>query len=248
MDNLYISISQPHGMTGRYEILRKINQNTFSVYIAPGRVLSEALIPGPVRMMHGPVTYLTFGHAHPFLSLPPDQTHRIGFRRVEGMSGLIGAIRKDESHLLFIQYSREHLEEYETSIPVLLRHAERMHDIMPRLSSLPTIMMRSSNRSAYVQTGTSSLPIRHGRQKEGDGIWDRKRCMNAPGQMALLHPEKKSSGTDNSHCLSELLFHLETGAVIRTIPLITGSLPSTDRTAEYRTRPSKKGYERDEEE
>lgn len=119
MDNLYISISQPHGMTGRYEILRKINQNTFSVYIAPGRVLSEALIPGPVRMMHGPVTYLTFGHVHPFLSLPPDQTHRIGFRRVEGMSGLIGAIRKDESHLLFIQYSREYLEEYETSIPVL---------------------------------------------------------------------------------------------------------------------------------
>ncbi|HOJ97026.1 MAG TPA: hypothetical protein PK024_09360 [Methanospirillum sp.] len=106
-------------MTGRYEILRKINQNTLSVYIAPGRVLSEALIPVTVRMMHRPVTYLTFGHTHPFLSLPQDQTHRIGFRRVEGMSGLIGAIRKDESNLLFIQYSRELFEEYETSIPVL---------------------------------------------------------------------------------------------------------------------------------
>lgn len=66
--------------------------------------------------------------------------------------------------------------------------------------------------------------------------------------MALVHPEKKYSGTDNSHCQSELLFHLEPGAVIGAIPFIPGSLPSTDRTTEYRTRPSKKGDERDEEE
>ena len=110
---------KPEDMAGRYETLRKINQNTFSVYIAPGRDLQNALISGPVRTVHGPITFLFFGHAEPLLCLPPDQKYRIDFRRMEGMSGLIGAIRKDESHLLFILYSREHFEEYEKSIPIL---------------------------------------------------------------------------------------------------------------------------------
>ena len=71
-------------MAGRYETLRKINQNTFSVYIAPGRDLQNALISGPVRTVHGPITFLFFGHAEPLLCLPPDQKYRIDFRRMEG--------------------------------------------------------------------------------------------------------------------------------------------------------------------
>ncbi len=53
---------------------------------------------------------------------------------------------------------------------------------------------------------------------------------------------------DNRYCRFELLFQLEPVAVIGTIPLIPGSLPSTDRTAEYLTHSSQKGDERDEEE
>jgi len=106
-------------VTGRFELLQKINQNTFSVYIAPKRDIQNALIPGPVQSIYGPITYLSFGHTDPALSLPPHLKHLVDFRRVEGMGGLIGAMKKDESDVLFIQYSREHLEEYEHNIPLL---------------------------------------------------------------------------------------------------------------------------------
>ena len=106
-------------MTGRYDLLQKINQNTFSVYIAPGRDLQIALISGPIQTTHGPISYLSFRYTDPILTLPVNLKHRINYRNVEGISGLIGAMKKDESHLLFIQYSHEHLEEYESSIPAL---------------------------------------------------------------------------------------------------------------------------------
>lgn len=106
-------------MTGRYELLQKINQNTFSTYVAPGRDLQIAFISGPIQTIHGQITYISFGCSDPLLTLPLHLKDRITFRTIEGLSGLIGAIKKDESQLLFIQYSREYFEEYERSIPIL---------------------------------------------------------------------------------------------------------------------------------
>ncbi|KAF5088152.1 hypothetical protein KSK55_00430 [Methanospirillum purgamenti] len=106
-------------MTGRYDTLQKINQNTFSIYVAPSRDLQQALVSGPVQTIHSPITYLFFGYDEPLLILPSHLKHRIYFRRIEGLAGLIGAMKKDDSGVLFIQYSRDHIEENESNIHFL---------------------------------------------------------------------------------------------------------------------------------
>ncbi|HPY59135.1 MAG TPA: cell wall-binding repeat-containing protein [Methanospirillum sp.] len=138
-------------MTGRYETLRKINQNTFSVYIASGRDLQDALVPGPVQAAHGQVTYLYMGHDLPFLNLPPTLRHKTEFRKIEGFSGLIGAIRSDESVLLFIQHSLEHMEDYESSIHVL---AEECRSHARHVA--PVVILSVSHDDIIEELGTCS--------------------------------------------------------------------------------------------
>lgn len=182
---------KPEDMAGRYETLRKINQNTFSVYIAPGRDLQNALISGPVRTVHGPISYLFFGHADPLVSLPPDQKYRIDFRRIEGMSGLIGAIRKDESHLLFIQYSREHLEEYENSIPIL---AEECRTHARHIA--PIVLLSVSHDSIIEQLGIRSdryiiISDKNRKTIAGRKITAQKTLSDCPISSGLSHPQKE---------------------------------------------------------
>ncbi len=98
-------------MPGRSEKLMKVNQNTFSVYVAPVHDLQNALISGPIRSVHSTTTYLFFGGALPLISLPPDLQPLVNFRKIEGLCGLLGAVTHDDSSLLFIQYARELLEE-----------------------------------------------------------------------------------------------------------------------------------------
>jgi hypothetical protein len=70
-------------MPGRSEKLMKVNQNTFSVYVAPVHDLQNALISGPIRSVHSTTTYLFFGGALPLIS-PSSRLTTIGnFRKIE---------------------------------------------------------------------------------------------------------------------------------------------------------------------
>lgn len=138
-------------MSGQYETLKKISQNTFSVYIASGSDLQNALIPGLVHAVQGPVTYFSMGHTMPILSVSPDQRYMIDFRKIEGFCGLIGAIKKDKAHLLFIQYSHEHLEDYEKNIHVF---ADECRNHARHIA--PVIILSVSHDSIIEQLGINS--------------------------------------------------------------------------------------------
>lgn len=131
-------------MAGRLDHLKTVVQNTFSVYLVPRRDLQNALNTGVVAAATGSILYIQQGHSAPLITLPSHLKHNMEFRRVEGISGLIGAIRKNSSNLVLIEYSHLLFEEYEDYLSVFANeckmHARHTSPVILFASSIDSVL------------------------------------------------------------------------------------------------------------